>query len=640
MTRSKRGAVEPLGAPSLRRLLLMCIATGVVAGLGATIFFIALEAGTHYVLGELAHYHAAPPGLEKNPFSAEEEEEPATPIEPIRWLLLVLPAAGGLLSGWIVFRYAPEAEGHGTDAAIEAYHFKDGKVRARVPWIKAISSALTIGTGGSGGREGPIAQIGSGFGSILGGWLKVRPEERRILMDAGMAAGVGAIFHAPLAGALFGAEVLYRGPDMEHEVLLPAFVTSVVAYSVFGSAFGFHPLFLLNGPGYSFTNAASLIPFAALGVVCALGARLYVKSFYGARHIFFHRLRKLPNHIKPAIGGLLTGMVGFFLPEALGTGYGVLQACFNMDAGTSPDLFSLPSGHVLLGAVPAGMEPILVAAVLLLVIGLAKIATTAFSIGSGGSGGVFGPAVVIGGAFGGAFGLLVAHFFPGIPLLPGAYALVGMAGFFAGAAHTPISTIIMVSEMTGNYDLLVPAMLVCLISFLLCRDFTLYEKQLPGRLDAPSKVGHMARAILRRVTVGDAIALQPPQPLTVVPENATFDQVVAAYTRSSQSCFPVVDEAGAMTGLIEVDDIRVLITETAMSNLVIAGDLEVAAATVTPGETVLAAINTMVRAGRGTVVVVDPDDDRKPVATLSRGDIITAYNQAVAESGAPIISGK
>ena len=327
-------------------------------------------------------------------------------------------------------------------------------------------------------------------------------------MAAGMAAGVGAIFQAPFAGALFAAEVLYSGSDMEHEVFVPAFVTSILAYSVFGAIFGFHPLF--ETPAYSFSKPALLVPYAALGVVMAAAGWLFVRTFYGVRNFMFNRVR-IPRHFLPMLGGLVVGLIGFFLPEALATGYGVVQACFDSGADALGEagkvgLLDLPSASGLRSILPAGMAPGLVAAVLLVVIALAKMATTAFSIGSGGSGGVFGPSVVIGGALGGAIGLRGPLLFPALGAHPGAFALVGMAGFFAGAANTPISTIMMVSEMTGNYDLLVPAMLVCIVAFVLSRKVKLYEKQLPSRLDAPSKLGYMARAILRRLTVADLLA--------------------------------------------------------------------------------------------------------------------------------------
>lgn len=602
----------------------MCVAIGLIAGLGAAGLFVLLEAGSAFFLGQLADYHPATPGWEQPLFRSATD---TAGVSPVRWLLLIIPAAGGLVSGLITFRFAPEAEGHGTDAAIEAYHFKDGTIRARVPLVKALTAMITIGTGGSGGREGPIAQIGSGFGSVLGRFFKVTPHERRMLMAAGMSAGIGAIFHAPLAGALFAAEVLYSGPDLEHEVLVPAFVTSIVAYCVFGAFFGWHPLFIT--PGYAFDRPVMLLPYLILGIVSALGAMLFIRVFYAFRHLMFKRLA-LPNHIKPAIGGAVTGVIGFFLPESLGAGYGIVQACFNNDtARASPRIMELCSAPQIEGLLPEGLGPTTVAAVVLIVIALAKIGTTAASIGSGGSGGVFGPAVVIGAALGGATGLICRQLFPTLPIQPGAFALVGMAGFFAGAANTPISTIIMVSEMTGNYNLLLPAMLVCIVSFLLCRNVSLYDKQLPSRLDAPSKLGNMASAILRRLTVEEAMTRRPAAGLVVIPETMPLGELFRRYAATTQQCFPVVDGDGRMTGVIAARDVRNVITEMQMADLVIARDFAAPAQTLTPNESLLTAVNHIVRTESDELVVVDGDGSGRVLGTLGRGDIVAAYNRQI-----------
>ena len=230
-----------LGRKRLRpqvRLLGLSLLVGFISGIGAIVFFGPVSV-FHYSLDSLAGYHPNHPGGEPPMFG-----ETTTPLRP--WLLLVIPTVGGILSGFIVYTLAPEAEGHGTDAAIAAYHYHQGQIRPRVPLVKIVASALTLGTGGSGGREGPIAQIGAGFGSFLGTFLHLRPAERRILMAAGMGAGVAAIFRAPLAGALFAAEVLYRSPDFESEVIIPAALSSIIAYCTFGWAFGWEPLFTLT----------------------------------------------------------------------------------------------------------------------------------------------------------------------------------------------------------------------------------------------------------------------------------------------------------------------------------------------------------------------------------------------------------
>ncbi len=624
-----------LDDPHVRRLwqlTLGCCLVGIVAGFGAAAFNLMLDASREGFLGFLANYRPPSPGYEKNPFDFGTW---VTDPGIVRWALLLVPALGGLISGLIVFTLAPEAEGDGTNAAIEAYHYHDGAVRPRVPLIKAIASAITIGAGGSAGREGPIAQIGSGFGSGLASILKMPPADRRVLMAAGMAAGVGAIFRAPLAGALYSAEVMYRKTDFEHEVLGPAFISSIVAYSVYGALFGFHPLFIT--PDYVFDAPMTLVPYLMLAGIVAVGAMLYVRFFYGVRHIMFHRFRRMPNHVKPMIGGLATGIVGFFLPEALATGYGVVQVCFESGVDALPDLSAMPSAAGLANLLPEGASTVLVTGLLLALIALGKICTTAFTVGSGGSGGVFGPAVAIGGSLGAATGLLCVYLFPNMPISPGAFALVGMAGFFAGAANTPVSTIVMVSEMTGNYNLLVPSMLVCLIAFALCRRFSLYELQLDSRLEAPTKLGGMANAILRGLTVEQALAVKGGGPASVVTIKAdtALSEIVERYASSTQGCFPIVDAKDRLTGVIEANHIRRVVTETGMGELIIAHDIEVPAATVTPGDSLLAAVNEMVKFDRADLVVVDPNDDRRVVGALSRGDVVLAYNRLFSAASTP-----
>ncbi len=548
-----------------------------------------LEFTRHYSLGVIAGYYPAGPGGEK-PLFVE------TATEFRRWLLFLIPAVGGLLSGLIVYSLAPEAEGHGTDAAITSYHFKRGEVRARVPLIKAISSAITIGTGGSGGREGPIAQIGAGFGSILASVLKLSTYERRILMASGMAAGIGAIFHAPLAGALFAAEVLYKEMDMEYEVIVPAIISSVIAYGVFATRFGWNPLF--ETPDFVFQNPAELFPYFILALVVAGSAAIFIRIFYGIRDIFV-RIR-VPNHFKPAMGGLVVGIIGYFLPDALGTGYGVVQGAFGGKFGIS----------------------------VLLLIAFGKMLTTSFSIASGGSGGVFGPSIVIGGALGGAIGLAMQQVFPGMGIHPGAFVVVGMAGFFAGAANTPISTVIMVSEMTGNYHLLVPSMWVCIIAYLLVRRSTMYEKQLSTRMDAPSHMGEMMGGILQRLTVADALGNGGRRPVIMVNESTTLRDLLDRFATSKQTCFPVVDKDDRLLGVVDGSDLRHTISEAGfVAQLIIAKELASNPPILTPAEDLESAVHKMVSSRHDELVVVEEDDPQKIIGILSRSDLVAAYDR-------------
>ncbi|MCU0692771.1 MAG: chloride channel protein [Polyangiaceae bacterium] len=362
------------------------VLVGLFSGAGAVAFFYALEWVTHVAFSQGAGVALAGPAGE-NLF----EGQPG-PWRP--WLFFLLPIAGGLVSGLIVYTWAPEAEGHGTDAMIEAFHKKRGLIRTRVPFLKAAATIATLGTGGCAGREGPIAQIGAGLGS----WLAVRfgltTRERRVLLLAGTAGGLGAIFRSPLGGALTAVEILYR-EDFESEALLPSIISSVTAYAVFSSVFGYDHIFALPEE-LVFRNPVELVFYAILGVVCIPVGILYIRLFYGARDRVFRPL-PIPKHVKPMLGGLGVALLGLALPQVYGAGWGQIQLA----------LF----GQLSLGVMLA------------LVFG--KIAATSLTIGSGGSGGVFGPTLFIGGMLGGAIGLAAHRFFPHIVTQPGAYVLVG-----------------------------------------------------------------------------------------------------------------------------------------------------------------------------------------------------------------------
>ena len=448
----------PLTLNKTSRILLLSILVGVVAGGGAILFNWLLDICKEIFMVGLAHY--SPPGLPKEGGALIEHWGPYS-----RLLLPLATTLGGLIAGWLVFSFAPEAEGHGTDAVLKAYHHAGGRIRARVPIIKTIASSITIGSGGSGGREGPIAQIGAGFGSILSHILKLDDSERRVLVMAGAAGGIGAIFHAPLGGALFATEVLYNKLEYETDVLVPSILSAVTAYSIVGYVFGFGSLFLT--PEDYFTKPQLLPLYVLLSLISAAGAWLFIKMFYGSASWF--KNLPYPQAIKPALAGFAVGLLGLLVPQALDGGYGWLQMIF--------------MNKFTLGA--------------LLLIALAKMVATSLSIGSGGSGGVFGPSVIIGAALGGAVGQAFQMIFPGLGIDPVHFALVGMAAFFSAAAKAPLSSIIMVTEMTGSYGLLVPLMLTSFIAYLTLRpNETLYKSQVPERIDSPVHAHEYLRAAL------------------------------------------------------------------------------------------------------------------------------------------------
>jgi CIC family chloride channel protein len=536
------------------RLLGLSLVVGVVAGIGAILFFTACQVVFHCTLGALAGYHPATPGGEPPMFA-----ETTTALRP--WLLVVIPTIGGLLSGLLVFTVAPEAEGHGTDAAIKAYHHEQGLIRPRVPMVKIIASALTLGTGGSGGREGPIAQIGAGCGSALGTLLGLRASERRILMAAGMGAGVAAIFRAPLAGALFAAEVLYFSPDFESDVIIPSALASIIAYCTFGLVFGWSPLFKLPRESsniLSFTNPLSLVPYLFLALFLVVLAMLYTRTFYWITHLF-HRL-KLRPHFKPLIGAMLTGLLGvglFFLFKkdlrvlsVLSFGYGSLQDALTVSPPFESNLF--------LGSV-------------LLAIALGKILTTSLTIGSGGSGGVFGPSMVIGGCGGGALGIFMHAIWPEYTPHPACFVLVGMAGFFAAAAKTPFSTLVIVSEMTGNYDLLLPTLWVCAITFLLSDEQSIYSSQVESRSRSPAHLGDYVRDVLAGLSVRQFLTANERVP--VLHPGDPLDTIIDRLSTTPFQSLPVTEEDGRLVGVVSLSEIHLAAQSPNVRSMVVAADL-------------------------------------------------------------------
>ncbi|RME76558.1 MAG: chloride channel protein [Planctomycetota bacterium] len=579
----------------LGRLFVFCILVGIVAGLGAIFFHGLLDLAKFIFLEKIMGYVSGYPLGEPPIFS----DHGATPLR--RWLFFIIPTLGGLLSGLIVFSIAPEAEGHGTDAAISAYHHKGGKVRGRVPWVKIIASAFTIGTGGSGGREGPIAQIGSAFGSMLGKWFHLSRKERSILFIAGLGAGIGAIFRAPLAGALFASEVLYKNMEFEHEVLVPTILSSIIAYSVFAIPFGWHPLF--QTPSFSFHNPLELISYTVLALALAGAAWIFVKLFYSTRDFFLLKIT-LPPHVKPAIGGLLSGAIAFFISQdTLATSYGFLQKLF---------LVQLDASWILPLALFA----------------LMKMATTSFSIGSGGSGGVFGPSVVIGGAVGGVVGIFLHEYTFLYVHDPRAFIMVGMAGFFAAAANTPVSTVIMVSELTGNYALLPPTLWVSIVAFVFARKFSLYENQLDNHLQAPTHTGEFMEQILENLKVKEYLVVEGPyQNYHSFRPETTFEEMLKAFSHLSQTVFPVIDKDNRFLGVVEAATLRKLLGEKGLEALVIAQDLLVKPHSVTPKDSMLKVMELLVEKDANEVVILDEKDPQKLLGFITRNDFVDFYDR-------------
>lgn len=578
---------SPIRIKRIGRWILIGVLIGVVSGFGAIAFNFLLRTGTQFFMRDLATL-LLPRELDQNSFFG---------IPFSRWMILWIPGLGGFLAGVVVFLFAPEAEGHGTDAMIESFHRKKGIIRKRVPVVKTIASAITIGSGGSAGKEGPIAQIGSGFASLLASLLKMDQRDRRIMLLAGAAGGIGAIFKAPLGSALFATEVLYRRPEFEFEAIIPCILSSIVGYAVFTFYNGWETIFAI--PKFPFTPPSELFFYGVFGVFCAVIGFFYIEFFYGIRDRVFRRLA-LPRSFKPAIGGLMCGGLAFFLPQVLGGGYEWIQSAID--------------------------GKLTVEVMLLLV--FAKILATSFTISSGGSGGVFAPSLFIGSMLGGFYGHLCAKLFPHWVSHPNAFVLVGMGGFFAGVAKVPIASLIMVAEMTGGYSLIVPLMIVSSISYLLLGEVSLYEKQVSSRVDSPAHVGDFSVNILDHISVREALPLD--RQVETIPEGMRFEEILKFIVNSNQSNFPVVDGVGRLKGILSLTDMRRVMLEKDIHQLLVAKDLATLdVLTVTLEDNLTTALKKMTQAEIRELPVVSKEDSRKVISMVSRKDIIRIYHEEI-----------
>ena len=538
----------PLELQIVGRTLLHAALVGLVAGVVGSAFLAILEYVQGGLLETLCGYEPLRAAGEKHGAMADQ----------FRWyLLLFLPALGGVVCG-LVSRYAPEIRGGGGDAAIDAFHHKGGEVRRRVLWAKPLASIGTLGTGGSGGREGPTMQIGAAIGSVVGRYLALSGRERRTLMVAGIAAGISAVFRTPLGAALLAIEVLYRD-DFESEALIPAVLASVIAYSVALSVFGTQPLFG-ELPKFPF-HPRQLPLFFGLALVITLGATLFAGVMRRAQRLFARAPG--PVWLRPAIGGLALGafvvILLFTMDPWIGNGHrglGVLGGGYG-------------AGQLAITGVPwvpAGWTTV----ELLLLLALAKILAAGMTIGSGGAAGDFAPSIAIGGLLGGAFGAAAQLLLDDPSIQHGAFALVGMAAFYAGIANVPLAALVMVSEVAGSYDLLVPLMLTEGIAMIALRRVNLYHAQPRATKDSP-----VHQSPLSHLSCGDVI--DRARTLCTLNQRSSIDQVALAVDQApDQDVFPVIDDAGLVVGLLSAEAMRAFVADDTEIAVAIVADFMVA----------------------------------------------------------------
>ena len=558
----------------------IAVLIGIVCGLSALALLEAIRIMTQVTLGYIAGY---------TPPLAGGEGGPTNLVLPARtYLIPAVTALGGLLGGLIIYFLAPEAAGVGTDAAIKAFHRGGANIRSRVPFIKLITSAITIGTGGTSGREGPIAQIGAGAGSALSNLLRLDKRSREIMLAAGLGAGIASIFKAPLAGAIISAEIFYTR-DFEVDALIPGFVASVVGYSIVGYAIGWQPIFTTNVSPTEFRNPLSLPFYALLGVLCALLTRMLIRIYHPMTAAFGRW--KVPLYIKTTVGGLATGLIGISVLSVLGTGYGWTQIALN---GT----FSQFPPMLILAAV------------------LAEMVSLSFTLGSGGSGGIFGPSIVIGGLLGTVVGYGLNLIVPSIVPNPSDFAIVGMMAFFAADGKAPISTIVLVAEMSGGYGLLAPSMFAVAPAFLLSGDQSVFPSQVPTRFESPAHAEEFEALELERTPVREVMLHDPP---SVAPETSLV-VVQDKMEENNLDVMPIVDKRNKLVGVIRVEDLN-MVPEEKRSETIAKAVMRVRFTYCRANDDLYGALRPMIISNFASIPVVSEAESMMLVGIITRGDI-------------------
>ncbi|HLJ58136.1 MAG TPA: chloride channel protein [bacterium] len=559
------------GAPA--GLFALAVAIGAGAGLGAIAFRLLILEFTRIFTGT-ADYSAVGPA--SHPWLPQ--------LGP--WFVVVAAVVGGLIYGPLIERFASEARGHGVPEVMLAVAERGGRIRPRVAVVKALASALCIGSGGSVGREGPIVQIGSALGSTLGQVVRVSESRLRLLVACGAAGGISATFNAPIAGVFFGLELILR--DFEVESFGAVVVASVVADIIGRAAFGTHPFLVL--PAFKLSSPWEYLIYAGLGALAAVVGVAFIRVLYGTEDLC-DRLWRGPGWLRPGVGGLVLGLLLVVLPQMYGVGYPVLERAIR--------------GEYMLGFLA------------LLLVG--KMVATSLTIGIGGSGGVFAPSLFMGAMLGTAYGDLMHQVLPGIAGPAGAYGLIGMGAVFAGAAQAPITAIIMIFELTGDYQIILPLMFAVVLATGVSRVLTnesIYTLKLRRR-GIDIRRGRAAN-LMEVLTVGSAMRPVP----AALPEQMALGEVIARFTNDSWDALPVVDAAGAFRGTVTFRQVEQAMRDNALD--AVAGELAQDTPTLTPVQTLEQALQLTLRHGDDGLPVLDRDS-RRLIGWLTHRDILSAY---------------
>ncbi len=511
---------------------------------------------------------------------------------PWYWVLIV-PVIGGLIVGPIIYFLAPEAKGHGVPEVMQAILLRGGNIRPRVAFIKAIASAVSIGTGGSVGREGPIIQIGSSIGSMVGQFLRVPSKRLKTLVGCGAAAGIAAAFNAPIAGALFAVEIILM--DFTVAQFSPIVIASVMATVISHSFEGNFAAFVV--PRYQLASPYEIFFYFVLGALSGVISFLFIKVLYLFEEYFDNRL-KLPEYLKPALGGVGIGAIGLIFPQVMGVGYDSIN-------------------NALYGNMIWYVALILI---------FVKILATSVTLGSGGSGGIFAPSLFMGAMLGYFFGSFVHQMFPDITATPGAYALVAMTGLVAGTTRAPITAIIIVFELTNDYRIVLPLMITGIISTIIS-----------SKLSRESI--YTLKLVLRNIGIKEGFETNLMESIFVksvyrkefdtIDVTDNFSKVVNHVIRGQEANFPVANSQGSVVGMISIYDIKdYLFERESLENVLIAGDIiNPRFEPVIIEENCQNALDKMQKYDFEGLPVVDSILSKKIIGMIWRKDILDAYQK-------------
>ncbi|WP_457623471.1 chloride channel protein [Persephonella sp.] len=560
---------------------LLPVLIGLFAGFFAIIFLKAIEISSSFFLGGIVSYEPPLPyGEGGSPVFDFFMERP--------YLLPISTTIGGFIVGLLIYYFSPESSGVGTDAAIKAFHHRK-KLGIKTSIMKLITSSITIGSGGVSGKEGPIALIGAGIGSFLGRMFKLSDRERDIALAVGMGAGIAGVFKAPFAGAIISSEVFYK-KDFETETLIPSFIASFIAFIVVGSFLGFSPLFHIELPEFNGLSLNDAVAYIILGVSTAMISRLMIFSLDKSRDLF----NSLGVHpiFKPAVGGFFVGIIGMVTPIAIGTGYGWLQM--------------IMTGNLIY------LSPLLIVLSIFLV-----ILAFSFTLGSGGSGGVFGPSLVIGGLTGASVYYMLSNlgFQETASFNITALTVVGMVSTFAAAAKAPLSTLILVAEITGGYQLLVPAIIAVAISHFLSGEKSIFKSQVDYKINSPVHQDEFKFLILQQYKVEDVMT----STVITVSKDTPVIEVGLLLQKYGISLLPVVENDVVIGVITDSDMIKACNQD--MSVLKVKDIMNYNPICVTPDLSLFKTLSIFIENNIGIAPVVDDIKNKKLLGIVSDFDI-------------------